>query len=75
MIYYCDFTPNAKRTMEKNHLTNDDIQEIFNKGMTEENTKRVLEKDGYKIGIYYNYDAYSLRYVIISTFRRALRFK
>lgn len=75
MIFYCDYTPNALKTMKKNSLTNDDIQEIFNKGMTDGQNRKSMEKDGYKIGVFYEYDGYSLRYVILSTFRRALKYK
>lgn len=75
MIYYCDYTKNALETMDKNRITNDDVQEIFNKGMSEGPNRKTLERDGYKIGVYSRYDAYSLRYIIISTFRRALKYK
>lgn len=75
MIFYCDYTKSALETMQQNGITNADIQELFNKGMSEGQNRKTLEKNGYKIGVYYHYDAISLRYVIISTFRRALKYR
>ena len=61
--------------MKKHGITNDDIQEIFNFGLTESQTRKTLERNGFKTGILYQYDGYSRRYVIISVFRRPLKVK
>ena len=61
--------------MEKHGLTNDDIQEIFNYGITESPRSKTLEKNGYKYGVFYYYDGYTLRYVIVSVFKRPLIMK
>lgn len=59
--------------MEKFGITNDDIQEIFNEGFSEDQSHKTLTKNGFIIGIHYNYDGYNLRYVIISVFKRPLQ--
>lgn len=61
--------------MKKFGLTNDDIQEIFNKGFTESQTSKFLDKNGFRVKIYFNYDAYTLRYVILDVFKRPLKVK
>lgn len=75
MVYFCDFTPNAQKDIKKYGITNDDIQEIFNQGFSESLTHKFLDKNGFRTGIYYQYDGYTLRYVIISIYRRPLVIK
>ncbi len=75
MIYYCDFTKNAQKDMEKHGVNNDDVQEIFNHGLTESPRSKTLEKDGYKLGVFYYYDGYTLRHVVVSIFKRPLKMK
>ncbi len=72
MVFYCDYTKNAKDEMKKYDLNNDDIQEVFNSGFTESLTHKFLDKEGFRTGIYYQYDGYTQRYVIISVYHRPL---
>lgn len=71
-VYFCDYTKNALENMKKYGLTNADIQEIFNRGFSESLTHKFLDKDGYRIGVYSQYDGYTLRHVIISVYKRPL---
>lgn len=73
MIFYCDYTKQALELMVKQGITNDDIQEIFNEGFTESLTHKFLDKDGFRTGIYHQYDGYTQRYVILSVYKRPLK--
>lgn len=73
MVYFCDYLKAAKDSMEINGVTNDDIQEIFNEGMSDGQTRRYIDKDGYHIGILFHYDGYTTRYVIEAVIKRPLR--
>ena len=75
MIYYCDYTKDATVAMKKFGLNNADIQEVFNKGFSETSVTKFLDKDGFRVKIYFNYDAYTLRYVILAVFKRPLKIK
>lgn len=75
MVYFCDYTKPALKQMEKYGITNADIQEVFNNGFTESQYSKFLDKDGFRTGIHYSYDGYTLRYVIISVYRRPLKIK
>lgn len=61
--------------MEKHGVTNDDVQQIFNEGMSEGQFRRFIEKDGWHIGIVFHYDGYTLRYVIEGVTKRPLKSK
>ena len=59
--------------MKKHGLTNDDVQLIFNEGMSEGQNRRYIDKDGYHIGILFHYDGYTTRYVIETVTSRPLK--
>ncbi len=73
MIFFCDYLKPALEGMANYNLTNEDIQEIFNKGWTESQTHKFLDKDGFRTGIYYQYDGRTMRYVIITVYRHPLK--
>lgn len=72
MIYFCDYLKPAEQAMKRYGLTNDDIQLIFNKGMSDGLTRKFIDRDGYRVGILFHYDGYTLRYVIESVYKRTL---
>lgn len=61
--------------MEKYGLVNDDIQTIFNEGMSEGQSRKFLDRDGYRTGILFHYDGYTRRCVIESVYNRPLKSK
>jgi len=61
--------------MDDYGLTNDDVQAIFNHGMSDGQNRRFLDRDGYRTGILFHYDGYTLRYVIESVYKRPLKSK
>lgn len=73
MIFYCDYTKQALKDMDKLGMNNDDIQEIFNIGFSESLTHKFLDKNGFRTGIYHQYDGYTKRYVILSIYHRPLK--
>lgn len=73
MIYFCDYLKAAQKVMDEFGITNDDIQEIFNAGMSEGLNRRFIDRDGFRTGILYHYDGYTLRYVIEHVYRRPLK--
>ena len=75
MIYFCDYSKPALQSMEKLGVTNDDVQLIFNQGMSDGLNRRFIDKDGYRTGILFHYDGYTLKYVIETVFKRPLRSK
>lgn len=72
MIYFCDYTPTAVESMKETTMTNDDVQRIFNLGISDGQFKKFLDWEGHRMGIHFQYDAYSLRHVIISVYKRPL---
>ncbi len=74
-VYFCDYTKDAQEAMKKFGVTNADVQEIFNKGFSESSVAKFIDKDGFRTKIYFNYDGYTLRYVILAVFRRPLKVK
>lgn len=44
-----------------------------NEGFTDSNTHKFLDKDGFRTGIYHQYDGYTKRYVILSVYSRPLK--
>ncbi len=75
MIYFCDFTKPAQEEMEKLGVGNDEIQCVFNEGMSEGLNRKFLDRDGYRIGVLFHYDGYTLRYVVESVYKRPLKTK
>ncbi len=73
MVYFCDYLKPASEYMKSHGISNDDIQEIFNKGFTASVTHKFLDKNDYRLGVYYQYDGYTQRYVIISVYVRPLK--
>lgn len=72
MVYFCDYLKPVQKSMEELGMDNDDVQLIFNQGMSEGLTRKFIDKDGYRMGILYHYDGYSLRYVIEAVYKRPL---
>lgn len=75
MVYFCDFLKATQVTMNKLGLTNDDVQLIFNEGMSDGQNRKFIDRDGYRTGILFHYDGYTLRYVIESIYKRPLKSK
>ncbi len=73
MLYICDYTKLALLAMEKHGVTTDEIQLIFNQGMSEGQNRRFLDKDGDRTAIMFHYDGYTFKYVIESVIRRPLK--
>lgn len=72
MVYFCDFTIPAQKIMDELDMTNDDVQLIFNEGMSEGQNRKFIDRDGNRMGILFHYDGYTLRYVIESVYKRPL---